>query len=261
MNQASVSVIIPHYNASATIARSLASVAEQTLGVQEVIVVDDCSDDFVQLSDIVARWPGNCPIRLLRLPVNAGASEARNHGAACASGTYLAFLDADDVWRSDKIELQYGVMERERLHLSGHLYVSDLHTQSMEQSAALHTRTITASRFALGNPFFTPTIMVRRLGFAPFDRRYRRVDDYKCWLMNIRLGGNALILVPLAGGFKRAIGQSGLTSSFKVMHEAYVVVLRDLYQEKHIGLGFYSAARLIEAIKYPLRILKGLRRV
>lgn len=96
-----VSVIIPAYNASRTLPRALNSVFAQSMRDYEVIVIDDGSTDDMSaaLRDYEDR------VLFLR-QTNAGPSAARNNGARHASGTYLAFLDADDFWHSRKLELQ-----------------------------------------------------------------------------------------------------------------------------------------------------------
>ena len=255
---ADVSVIVPHFNALSTIENSVRSVLNQTVLVKEIIVVDDCSTDYTALLRILKSFNEIVPVIVERLDVNSGASEARNRGLELATGKYLAFLDADDVWHPSKVEIQYTLMEEYSLKFSGHLYVQNLNLKSMYSVTPFGTRRISLMRFVFGNPFFTPTVMVRRDGFIPFDSRYRRVDDYKCWLMNVGKKSNALILLPLAGGFKAAIGSSGLTSSFKVMHESYLLVLNDLYCEGHVSLVFFMLARFFEYVKYPLRVLRKL---
>jgi glycosyltransferase involved in cell wall biosynthesis len=93
------SVIIPVYNGAATIGRALDSVTSQTQPPEEIIVVDDGSTDAS--AEIVAAHAG--PIRLVRQQ-NQGVSVARNRGAAEATGDWLAFLDADDLYFPDRLK-------------------------------------------------------------------------------------------------------------------------------------------------------------
>jgi len=86
---ARVSVIIPSYNSTRTLAVCLESVAQQTYSPVEVIVVDDCSTDG---SAQIAESMG---VRVLRTAVNSGQCAARNLGAEHATGDVLFFLDAD----------------------------------------------------------------------------------------------------------------------------------------------------------------------
>lgn len=95
-----VSVIVPAYNAEATLADALRSALAQTYGNIEIIVVDDGSTD--RTAEIAAGFPG---ITLLR-QANAGVAAARNAGIAVSRGAWLAPLDADDLWHPAKLERQ-----------------------------------------------------------------------------------------------------------------------------------------------------------
>jgi glycosyltransferase involved in cell wall biosynthesis len=97
----SVSVVIPAHNAAGTIKRALASVLAQTLPADEVLVVDDASGDATSV--VALSFPN---VRIVRLAERRGAAAARNAGIAAAKGAWIAFLDADDVWRPQKLEKQ-----------------------------------------------------------------------------------------------------------------------------------------------------------
>ena len=105
----SVSVIIPAFNAAATIRRAVDSVLAQTYRNYEVIVIDDGSRDTT--ADIVASHYGD-RVRLLCLARNQGESAAMNHGIAAAEGELIAFLDADDEWLPDKLAKQVDALNR-----------------------------------------------------------------------------------------------------------------------------------------------------
>lgn len=98
---ATISVVIPARNAGRTIGETLESVRLQTHKPDEVVLVDDGSlDDTVAVA--FRAFPG---IRILRQPP-AGVSRARNRGAEAATGAFIAFLDADDLWEPAKLERQ-----------------------------------------------------------------------------------------------------------------------------------------------------------
>ncbi|MGC1456589.1 MAG: glycosyltransferase family A protein [Nitrospirota bacterium] len=103
-----VSVIIPLFNKARFIRRSLDSVLMQTIKDYEVIVVDDGSTD--DGPEIVAGY-GDRRIRLIRQE-NRGVSAARNAGIKAASGHYIAFLDADDTWKTNYLEIVASLIER-----------------------------------------------------------------------------------------------------------------------------------------------------
>jgi len=102
MTTAKVSVLIPAYNAAAYIRQTLDSVLAQTWPNLEVIVVDDGSrDDTYALAQRYA----SDRVRVVSQP-NAGASAARNHAFALATGEYIQYLDADDLLHPDKVRAQ-----------------------------------------------------------------------------------------------------------------------------------------------------------
>lgn len=104
---ARVSVIIPVYNAEPWLAATIESVLDQSQPPRQVIVVDDGSTD--QSATIAQRYLPH--IELVQQP-NAGCAHARNRGVALATGEYLAFLDADDCWASDKLALQLAAFQQ-----------------------------------------------------------------------------------------------------------------------------------------------------
>jgi glycosyltransferase involved in cell wall biosynthesis len=105
-----VSVVIPAFNAAATMDATMRSVRAQTYACLEIIVVDDGSNDATP--DIVSSHLAIDPrIRLLR-QTNGGVAEARNRGWREASGDLIAFIDADDLWAADKIEKQLNALEK-----------------------------------------------------------------------------------------------------------------------------------------------------
>lgn len=103
MSSALVTVIIPTYKRPHLVVRAINSVLVQTHRQLEVLVVDDCSQDDTQ-SAVVAI--GDSRVRYLQHNRNKGLPAARNTGIRAAQGEYIAFLDDDDQWRTDKIEKQ-----------------------------------------------------------------------------------------------------------------------------------------------------------
>jgi len=108
-----VSVIIPTYNRSTLLQRSIESAKMQTIDNIEVIVVDDCSTD--NTSEIVKKYSEE-EVKYIKHDKNKGVSAARNTGIKTASGMYLAFLDSDDVWHPQKIEKQLQVIQNSYNH-------------------------------------------------------------------------------------------------------------------------------------------------
>ena len=106
-----VSVVIPVFNRGDLLARALRSVAAQTFTDWEAIVVDDASSEDLGAS--LGPLLDDARISLIRQARNAGAAAARNRGIETARGRFIAFLDADDEWRPEKLERQLEAIGRE----------------------------------------------------------------------------------------------------------------------------------------------------
>lgn len=103
--KAHLSVVIPVRNGGRFLAEAVASVRAQGEAGVEIVVVDDGSTDDTPA--VSAALPG---VRLIR-QAPAGAGAARNRGAEAATGEWLAFLDADDLWTPDKLAVQWRWLE------------------------------------------------------------------------------------------------------------------------------------------------------
>ena len=102
MNNNLISVIMPVYNTEKYVRESIESVLSQTYKNIEIICINDGSIDH---SLSILESYGN-KIIIINCKENCGQGEARNKGICIAKGEYLAFLDADDIWESKKLELQ-----------------------------------------------------------------------------------------------------------------------------------------------------------
>ena len=182
-----VSVIIPAYESSLFIARTLASVFAQTHTGFEVIVVNDGSPDTDALLQAIEPWRE----RLVYLSQpNAGAGAARNAGISAAHGRYLAFLDADDLWREDFLERQLGFLaahpEVDLVYcdallagdspLAGRRFMDTAPSDGEVTLEALITQRCTV---------LTSGVMTKRTAVASaglFDPAIRRGQDFDLWL-------------------------------------------------------------------------------
>jgi glycosyltransferase involved in cell wall biosynthesis len=97
-----ISVVIPVYNGEKTIRFTLESVLQQTFSNIEVIIIDDGSTD---LTLEVIKTISDARIKVFSY-VNSGLAASRNRGIDHANGKYISFIDADDLWTSDKLEYQ-----------------------------------------------------------------------------------------------------------------------------------------------------------
>ena len=105
---ATISVIIPAYNAERTILETITSVQQQTFSDFEIIVINDGSTDrTLELLNSVED-----PRLKIFSYSNGGLPVARNRGISHATGEFIAFLDADDLWTPDKLELQLAALQQ-----------------------------------------------------------------------------------------------------------------------------------------------------
>ena len=104
-----ISVIIPYFNSSRTILETVKSLEKQSFKAFEVIIVDDGStmEEAAQLSLLES----NKLNYLMLKQENKGAAEARNYGAQCAKGSYLIFLDSDDIIAPTYLEKCFNILE------------------------------------------------------------------------------------------------------------------------------------------------------
>lgn len=109
---AAVSIVVPVYNAAAYLEKTAEMVQRQTFSDWELIFVDDHSaDNSREILEKLSSADGR--IRLMSQKDGIkGAANARNLGTRHATGRYLAFLDADDVWREDKLEKELAFMKK-----------------------------------------------------------------------------------------------------------------------------------------------------
>lgn len=111
-----VSIVMPTYNRAYIIARSIKSVLKQTYCEWELLIVDDGSTDETQ--EVVSGM-NDGRIRYLKSEKNMGANYARNQGLAAAKGSYIAFLDSDNVWEKNYLEERLAVLKKSAKNVGG----------------------------------------------------------------------------------------------------------------------------------------------
>jgi teichuronic acid biosynthesis glycosyltransferase TuaG len=105
-----VSIILPNFNSSEFVSSSINSIKNQTYKNWNLIIVDDCSND--KTKKILKNFNNNKKIKILWLKKNRGAAYCRNLAIKRATSKYLAFIDSDDIWEKNKLEIQLKYMEK-----------------------------------------------------------------------------------------------------------------------------------------------------
>ena len=111
------SVIIPNHNSGLYLKRAIESVYSQSYQNWEILLVDDCSTDN-SISIIKKKYKDQNKIKFIHLEHNFGAWKARNIGIEASSGRYIAFLDSDDIWHPQKLEMQLSFMAKNKYPLT-----------------------------------------------------------------------------------------------------------------------------------------------
>jgi len=114
-----VSVIIPTYNRSVLLMKTIDSVLNQTYNNIEIIVVDDGSQE-----DLTENLNNIKKLKYYRIPNSGGPSKPRNLGIKKSNGKYIAFIDDDDLWVNNKIEIQVNKLEKNKEFGLAHNYCS-----------------------------------------------------------------------------------------------------------------------------------------
>ncbi len=211
MTRPTLSVVIPTHNSQDTIRAALESVYSQTVKPDEVLVIDDESSD-----NTCAIVTSNFPEARLIRKQNGGPSSARNLGIKNARFEWIAFLDADDIWSSDKTEIQLDELERNPKAV---LIASDWSGSAMallesenRRPEKFKTRKIWTSEILVLNRFQTSTVIARRAQLEALDGFKGELDgaeDWDMWLRLSRLGEIVIVQEPLvfyrdvAGGYSK----------------------------------------------------------
>jgi len=192
-NQGLVDVVIPAYNAARYIEETLLSVAKQGDALAKVIVVNDGSSDST--AEIVSRFAASHPTITIQIinQENAGLSAARNAGIKAATAPYIAFLDADDLWLQEKLNMQLAAFNHSKDEKLGLVYCA--YGVISETSARLPTvalihpklRGNVARKLLLGN-FISGSgsaVLIKKSVFTLvglFDEKLRAGEDWDMWL-------------------------------------------------------------------------------
>lgn len=172
---APITVVVPAHNSHTTIGRCLQSIVDQTLPISEIIVVDDgsASESRRQMRTIVDHFSSVVNLKLIELPSNVGPANARNIGWDLSSQEWVAFIDSDDTWLRNKLDLQYQwMLQHSSVQLSGHGVSTG--RRSAEMAEEFEGKILTPRKLLLQNPIATSSVLVRRdvaLRF-PTDGRY-----------------------------------------------------------------------------------------
>ncbi len=188
-----VSVVIPAYRASAYICEALDSVCAQAQPPGEIIVVNDGSPDTDALEQVLARYPDR--ITYLKKE-NGGVSSARNAGIRAARGKWLAFLDADDIWMPNYLEVQLAYLREhpgtDMVFPNCQYFGGGSLDGQLTMDLTPFDGEITFEKALAGECVIAYCALVRReivIRAGLFDTTLKGSEDFNLWLRILKLGG------------------------------------------------------------------------
>jgi len=261
--QLPVTVIVPCHDSEATIENALDSIAAQTQPPFEVIVVDDASVDStpaVLKRCETRRWPFR--LRTVRLPDNRGPGEARNAGWSLVdeSRRYVAFLDADDAWLSEKLERQVAWMERhpDVAWTSHRCSVPGAHAGTSPGQPDIRAVPITRRGLLSRNAVATPTVVARNSVRGRFRGGWRHCEDLMLWLDWLDDGATGVMLDETWAALGRRPGsKGGATGDLAAMYRGEVQVIRTLVAERRMSSLESAVWRVYAWLRYLRRRTRG----
>ena len=209
MNDPLVSVITPVFNSAPWLAEMLASVRAQTFSDWEHLLVDDGSTDG-SCGIIETAAEADPRIRLLRMPRNGGPAKARNRAIDQSRGRYLAFLDADDLWLEQKLELCLRFMRENQhpfvYHAFRYLSSDGLRAGALVRGPGeLNFRTLHVQR-GIGDCM---SVMLDRAAIPEFrfvTQKETTHEDWQTWLTVVKSGHTGHLLAEDLGRYRKSDG-------------------------------------------------------
>jgi len=179
------SVIIPAYNSSKTISSCLDSILLQNHKPLEVFVIDDHSldDTATKVLEFKREFAAKqIKLNYIYLKKNCGPSNARNVGINLSSASYIAFLDADDVWANNKLQIVDEGLSQTNSSFIFHHYSdrSELNISQLKDSYTI--KYLPTCKLLLRNPAQTSCVVMKKTAFNYFNESMRYSEDYDLWL-------------------------------------------------------------------------------
>ena len=253
-----VSVIIPMYNAAHTIVRCLDSVINQTFRdtTYEIIIINDGSED--NSLEIVTgyiekhRKKENYQFVLID-QFNSGVSIARNTGLKLSKGEYISFLDSDDYWLDNKIEVQLSYFNEEVDFVSALRNVDNIGFPYNLQNGVAK---ITLRKLLFKIVGQTSTAIFKRKildNTGYFDASQKYSEDANYW-MRISLKNHMIILNEKLVVTDNDHGQLGLSRNYIAMEAGVQKNVLEMYTLKYINILEYYFFKYFSKFKYIIRI-------
>lgn len=245
------SVIIPMFNAKNTIRRTLESVIKQTYSLPiEIIIINDGSNDGCEkiVEEVISTsYQINRTIKLLNQK-NSGVSCARNSGLKQAVGKYMAFLDSDDMWHPQKLELIAQILEENLIDVIGHGFT--LEDNSQVSYAVKKIKKIFFFKLLFKNFAVTPSIVIDRKVCQLFNESMKYTEDHELWLRLGLVKDIYYVDLPLTLLGRVPLSNGGLSSDQWAMRKGELQMYRNIISHKKSLIPLYPFFITFSLIKH-----------
>ncbi|MBW4650078.1 MAG: glycosyltransferase [Kastovskya adunca ATA6-11-RM4] len=248
-----VSVVVPAYNVEKTILETIRSIQQQTFSEFELIIINDGSKDgTLKLVNCI-----NDPRIKVFSYENAGLPEARNRGIARSTGEFITFIDADDVWTADKIELQLAALQKNPEAGVAYSWTSfmDSEGKTFSKDQPVYFEGNVYPQLLMGNFINSGSnVMLRRQAIesvGKFDASLRSIEDWEYWL---RLAAKwSFVLVPHYQILYRQSATS-MASKVDVMEHYSLLVINRAFEAAPPELQHLKKRSLANTYQYLARL-------
>lgn len=249
MGEGLVSIITPAYNCEKYISECIESVLSQTYVHWEMIIVNDKSTDKTQT--VIEKYTKiDSRIFVINLEENSGAAIARNTALDVAKGRYIAFLDADDKWKRNKLEkqLSFMMMNGYAYTFTGYEYILD---QNNAYKKTFHAPvSLNYSQLLKSNRIGCLTVIIDRDIVGDFRMpNIRSGEDQLTWLLILKRGFLAYGLNENLAEYRRVTGSLS-NNKFKAMKRQWHNFRKVLKLPLYKSLFYYFYYALEKARKY-----------
>jgi glycosyltransferase involved in cell wall biosynthesis len=258
------SVIIPTFNRAAQLHQTLESLVNQIYKNFEVIICDDGSTD--NSAEVVNAYKSKLDLIYLWEPNWGGPAHPRNIGIKAAKGEWICFLDSDDWWYPEKLDICYRyladynfIYHKLDIYSDGN-QITRKKAESWELKGDIFTNMLIN-----GNPINNSSVVVKKelllkVNYFSEERELIFIEDFDCWLKISRIENKFYFISKSLGGY--LIGDNATSASertidtFKQVYKKYLGYLNNSDRKKalsclrfRIGILNYSMHRSVTAIK------------
>lgn len=242
---------MPAYNSEKYIGQAIQSVLSQTCQDWELLVIDDCSSD--QTAAVVGQIAQKDPrIRYYKNSVNLGAAGSRNYAVSQARGEWIAFLDSDDCWSSNKLQLQLQLADRTGAEFvfSGSAFIN-VEGKKLPYYLSV-PECITYRRLLKQNVISCSSVLIRRelIQKYPMHHAADMHEDFAAWLQILRDTGMSAYAVDKPLLIYRISAASKSGNKIKAAKMTYRVY-------RYVGLSLLSS--VYYWLHYSVRSLRKYR--